>query len=197
MTGRLYVARPGQTIGGDDRWVRVTLAMDDGRELRFSDARKFGRMNLVARIEDVAGALGPEPLDEAFTLDAFRALITGRGGTLKPLLLNQSFVAGIGNIYADEALWRAQIDPRRKASTLKPKEVAALYQAIQSALLDGIKYEGASISWYRKPDGSTGDSQNHFNVYDREDEPCDRCGAPIRKIWLGQRGTHFCPRCQS
>ena len=102
----------------------------------------------------------------------------------------------MGNIYADEALWRAQIDPRRKASTLETQEVAALYQAIQAALRDGIKYEGASVSWYRKPDGSTGDSQNHFNVYGREDEPCNRCGTPIRKIWLAQRGTHFCPQCQ-
>jgi len=196
MTGRLYVARPGETVGGDDRWVRVSLPMDDGRELRFSDARKFGRMFLTEQIETVTGTLGPEPLDESFTLEAFRALIARRGGLIKPLLLNQTFVAGVGNIYADEALWRAQIDPRRKASTLKPDEVAALYASIQAALRDGITYEGASINWYRKPDGSTGDSQDHFNVYDREGEPCNRCGASIRKIWLAQRGTHFCPQCQ-
>jgi formamidopyrimidine-DNA glycosylase len=171
--------------------------MDDGREMRFSDSRKFGRMILTTRIEDVAGSLGPEPLDEAFTLSAFRARIAGRAGTIKPLLLNQAFIAGVGNIYADEALWRAQIDPRRKASTLGASEVAALYEAIQAALRDGITYEGASINWYRKPDGSTGDSQNHFNVYGREDEPCARCGTPIQKTWLAQRGTHFCPRCQS
>jgi formamidopyrimidine-DNA glycosylase len=196
MTGRLYVARPGEVKGGEDRWVRVTLPMDDGRELRFSDARKFGRMYLASRMEEVTGGLGPEPLDDSFTLDEFRARLAPRGGVLKPLLLNQAFVAGIGNIYADEALWRAQIDPRRKAGTLKPGEVAALYQAIRSSLSDGIKYEGASVSWYRKPDGSQGQSQNHFNVYDREDEPCARCGTPIRKIWLAQRGTHFCPHCQ-
>jgi len=159
MTGRLYVARPGQAVGGDDRWVRVTLPMDDGRELRFSDSRKFGRMTLAARLEDVTGALGPEPLEKAFTLKAFRARIAGRDGALKPLLLNQAFLAGVGNIY-------------------------------------GIRYEGASVNWYRKPDGSEGDSQNHFNVYGREDEPCSRCGTPIRKIWLAQRGTHFCPHCQ-
>lgn len=196
MTGRLYVARPGETVGGDDRWVRINLPMDDGRELRFSDARKFGRMFLVAHIEEVTGVLGPEPLEDAFTLEVFQALIARRGGVIKPLLLNQAFIAGVGNIYADEALWRAQIDPRRKASTLKSEEVVALYGAIQAALRDGIMYEGASINWYRKPDGSTGDSQNHFNVYGREDEPCNRCAAPIRKIWLAQRGTHFCPHCQ-
>jgi formamidopyrimidine-DNA glycosylase len=196
MTGRLYVAKPGEMVGSDDRWVRVSLPMDDGRELRFSDARKFGRVFLAAQTEEVTGALGPEPLDEAFTLETFQGLIARRGGLVKPLLLNQAFVAGVGNIYADEALWRAQIDPRRKASTLKPEEIAALYQAIQAALQDGIQYEGASINWYRKPDGSEGDSQNHFNVYGREDEPCKRCGTPIQKIWLAQRGTHFCPRCQ-
>jgi len=196
MTGRLYVARPGETVGGDDRWVRVTLPMDDGRELRFSDARKFGRMFLTEQLETVTGALGPEPLAEDFSLEAFQDRIARRAGLIKPLLLNQTFIAGVGNIYADEALWRAQIDPRRKASTLKPEEVAALYAAIQAALRDGITYEGASINWYRKPDGSTGDSQNHFNVYDREDEPCPRCGTPVRKIWLAQRGTHFCPQCQ-
>jgi formamidopyrimidine-DNA glycosylase len=196
MTGRLYVARPGEQMGGDDRWIRATMAMDDGRELRFSDARKFGRINLVSRIEDVTGALGPEPLEDDFTLEAFQALIERRDAVLKPLLLNQAFIAGVGNIYADEALWRAQIDPRRKASTLKQAEVAALHAAIRSALSDGIRYEGASVNWYRKPDGTTGQSQNHFNVYDREDEPCARCGTPIRKIWLAQRGTHFCPHCQ-
>jgi formamidopyrimidine-DNA glycosylase len=196
MTGRLYVARPGEAKGGDDRWIRVVLGMDDGRELRFSDARKFGRVYLVSRIEDITGALGPEPLADEFTFDVFRELIGARNGTIKPLLLNQSFIAGVGNIYADEALWRAQIDPRRKADTLKPDEVLALYQAVRAALSDGIRYEGASVNWYRKPDGAAGQSQNHFSVYDREDQPCARCGTPIRKIWLGQRGTHFCPQCQ-
>lgn len=196
MTGRLYVAKPGETVGGDDRWVRVSLPMDDGRELRFSDARKFGRMFLAAQMEEITGALGPEPLEGDFTPEAFQELIAGRNGLIKPLLLNQAFIAGVGNIYADEALWRAQIDPRRKANTLKPDEIVALYAAIQAALRDGITYEGASINWYRKPDGSTGESQNHFNAYDREGEPCNRCGATIQKIWLVQRGTHFCPRCQ-
>lgn len=196
MTGRLYVARPGETRGGEDRWVRVTLSLDDGRELRFSDARKFGRMYLVNRMEEITGALGPEPLAADFTLEAFRGRLSSRAGTIKPLLLNQAFVAGVGNIYADEALWQAQIDPRRKADTLNAEEIAALYQAIRDTLSDGIRYEGASVSWYRKPDGTRGQSQNHLSVYDREDEPCPRCGTPIRKIWLGQRGTHFCPHCQ-
>ena len=117
-------------------------------------------------------------------------------GTLKPLLLNQTFLAGVGNIYADEALWLAQIDPRRKADTLEAGEIERLYDAIRQALSSGIQHEGATIGWYRKPDGTSGESQNHFNVYDRADEACLRCGEPVHKVTLGQRGTHFCPACQ-
>jgi formamidopyrimidine-DNA glycosylase len=120
-----------------------------------------------------------------------------RKGTIKPLLLNQSFLAGVGNIYADEALWLARIDPRRQASTLNRDEVEALYEAIRRTLADGIEHEGASVDWYLKPDGTTGSQQNHFAVYDREGHPCPRCGTPTQKIWLAQRGTHFCPACQS
>lgn len=195
MTGRLYVALPGE-VTSDDRWVRVTLGMDDSRELRFSDARKFGRMALVGQMEEVTGRLGPEPLSDAFTLKAFRAMIARRKGVVKPLLLNQTFLAGVGNIYADEALWRSQINPHRAVDTLNADEVKKLHLAIRKVLADGIRYEGASINWYRKPDGSRGRSQNHFKVYDQQDRPCPRCGALIRKVWLGQRGTHFCPACQ-
>ena len=195
MSGRLYVSLP-QAYHEGDEWLRVVFSLDDGRELRFSDARKFGRVILTADLARATSHLGPEPLEDAFTLGAFRSLIAKRSGTIKPLLLNQSFVAGIGNIYADEALWRARIDPRRKVDTLTTSEVKRLYQAIRGALSDGIEFEGASVSWYRKPDGSTGESQDHFSVYGREEQPCPRCGAAIHKIWLGQRGTHFCPDCQ-
>jgi len=195
MTGRLYVAEPGQVVN-DDRWVRVTLGMDDGKELRFSDSRKFGRMALVGNAEDITGKLGPEPLEDAFTLKIFRERIGKRSSKIKPLLLDQTFVAGIGNIYADEALWRAQINPHRTADTLTEDETKQLHKAIRKVLSDGVRYEGASVRWYRKPDGTKGQSQNHFNVYDQADKPCPRCGTPIRKVWLSQRGTHFCPICQ-
>ena len=195
MTGRLYVAEPGDVVAGD-RWVRVSLSMNDGKELRFSDSRKFGRMYLVDAMEAITSNLGPEPLSDEFTLAVFRGLIGKRKGVIKPLLLNQTFVAGVGNIYADEALWRAQINPQRQASTLSDYETKKLYQAVRKVLSDGIRHEGASVQWYRKPDGSEGQSQNHFSVYDQEDRPCPRCGTPIRKIWLAQRGTHFCPACQ-
>src|SRR5574341_1187732 len=174
MTGRLYVAGTGQTFE-DDRWVRAVFGM----------------------VDDITANIGPEPLSDEFTLTVFQERLARRKGTVKPLLLNQSFLAGVGNIYADEALWLARIDPRRQASTLNRDEVEALYETIRRTLADGIEHEGASVDWYRKPDGRTGSQQNHFAVYDQAGQPCPRCGTPIQKIWLAQRGTHFCPACQS
>jgi formamidopyrimidine-DNA glycosylase len=194
MTGRLYVV--GDIEDEADRWVRATFGLDDNRTLCFSDSRKFGRIILTTDLEEVLGHLGPEPLEDAFTLGVFRQQLASRSGTLKPLLLNQSFVAGIGNIYADEALWRAGIHPQRKADTLTPAEQQALYNAIRESLQMGIDHEGASVNWYRKPDGSEGTSQSTFNAYGREGEPCPRCGSPIKKIRVAQRGTHFCEHCQ-
>lgn len=196
MTGRLYVT-PADQQQDDDRWAHVVFALDDGRELRFSDSRKFGRVYLVANAEEIIGKLGPEPLEAEFTLEQFRERITGRQSTIKPLLLNQEFIAGVGNIYADEALWRAQINPNRKADTLTEAEIERLYHAIRESLQLGIDHQGSTLSTYRKPDGTIGGYQHHFVVYDRANKPCDRCGSPISKIWLGQRGTHFCPQCQA
>ncbi len=195
MTGRLYVSLPDRQDDAD-RWVRAVLGMDDGRELCFSDLRKFGRLHLVEHAEEVTGNLGPEPLAETFTLDVFRALLDHRKGAIKPLLMNQTFIAGIGNIYADESLWLAGIAPRRGADTLKPGETEKLYETIRQVLQQGIEHEGASINWYRKPDGSTGTYQERFFVYDRAGQPCPRCEAIIQKTRIAQRGTHYCPSCQ-
>jgi formamidopyrimidine-DNA glycosylase len=195
MTGRLYVV-PKEALHPSDRWLRAAFDMDNGYQLRFSDPRRFGRLLLVDSAEEITAHLGPEPLAEDFTLDVFRARLADRRGAIKPLLLDQRFVAGIGNIYADEALWSAGIDPRRKVDTLKPDEVARLYAALRSVLLAGIEHQGASVNWYRKPDGTTGEQQHHFNVYDRTGKLCPRCGAVIQKFRLGQRGTHYCPSCQ-
>ncbi len=195
MTGRLYIAGPG-TVHDADRWLRVTAKLDDGEELRFSDSRKFGRLRLVADIDEVTGKLGPEPLSDAFTREVFAGRLDRRSGTIKPLLLNQEFVAGIGNIYADEALWLSRIGPLRAADTLTDVEITALHAAIREVLQRGIDHEGASINWYRKPDGSKGNSQDHFNAYGKNDQPCPRCGTTIEKIRIGQRGTHYCPLCQ-
>lgn len=193
MTGRLYVSEAPETT---DRWVRFRLVLNNGQYLHFSDARKFGRVFLGTRLEDFAPTLGPEPLEDAFTVDVLRERLAKRQRNIKALLLDQSFIAGVGNIYADEALFRAGIHPLRRSNSLSDEEVRRLYDTIRAALESGIQYEGASINWYRKPDGTQGESQKHFLVYDREGEPCANCGELIVKIRVAQRGTHYCPNCQ-
>ncbi len=198
MTGQLYVLPPDEP-NPFDRWVRVRFGLDNGQELRFSDLRKFGRVYLGKSPDDVLPALGPEPLEDAFTLEVFRQRLAGRKTVLKSLLLNQAFVAGIGNIYADEALHIARLHPLRTANSLSDDEITRLYHGIQQALNDGLRYEGASINTYRKPDGTRGESQNHLRAYrevSNRDLPCPVCGSPITTIRVGQRGTHFCPICQ-
>lgn len=198
MTGHLYVL-PAAEENSFDRWVRVRFPLDNGDELRFSDSRRFGRVSLVADLADILPSLGPEPLEDAFTLTLFRDLIKTRKGVLKALLLDQSFVAGVGNIYADESLHIAGLHPLRKADTLSKADVERLYNAIRQALFDGVRYEGASIGWYRKPDGSRGESQNHLRAYrshGNRHDPCPICGGTITTIRVVQRGTHFCETCQ-
>ena len=195
MSGRLYVAEADE-LREADRWVHVRFDLDDGRQLRFSDLRKFGRVYLTDDVASLLSHLGPEPLSEDFTLAGFRAGMRGRTRAIKSLLLAQEFVAGVGNIYADEALFRAGIHPATAVDRLTAEDSALLHQTIQAALRDGIEHEGASIGWYRKPDGGKGESQNHFYVYGRTNLPCRRCGTAINKIRLAQRGTHFCPQCQ-
>lgn len=195
MTGRLYVSPAGQ-ITDDDKWVHFRLGLDNGEQLLFSDSRKFGKVYLVREFDEINPNIGPEPLEDAFTVERFIERLAGRKQAIKALLLDQSFIAGVGNIYADEALLRAGIHPLRRADSLNDDERAKLYQTVRDSLNAGIQHEGASINWYRKPDGSKGDSQNHFYAYGRTDQPCLICGTPIRKIRVAQRGTHFCPVCQ-
>ncbi len=195
MTGRLYVT-PASSVNPADRWVHFYLDLDNGNQLRFSDARKFGFVALVSQFAELTEKLGPEPLEDSFTPMVLRDRLTGHRKAIKALLLDQSFVAGIGNIYADEALHRAHIHPLRQADSLSDDEIMALHRAIQASLMMGIRAEGASINWYRKPDGTEGEAQKHFMVYDREGQPCETCGEPIVKIRVAQRGTHYCPHCQ-
>ncbi len=195
MSGRLYLAAPGPAAS-EDRWVRVIFHLDSRHDLCFSDARKFGRVYLVSEASTVLGHLGPEPLSEAFTPAMFQQAMSRRRTPIKQLLLDQRFLAGVGNIYADEALWWARIAPHRLADTLNADESVRLYDAIRALLEEAITYEGTTISWYRKPDGSRGSYQNRFKVYDRAGQPCFNCGLPIVKTRLGQRGTHYCPACQ-
>ncbi len=195
MTGRLYVV-PDAAVSEADRWLHFRLQLNNGTQLRFSDARKFGSVSLAASFDEVAPNLGPEPLEDAFTADILHQRLQRHSKSIKALLLDQAFVAGVGNIYADEALYRAQISPLRAANSLTEAEAADLYEAIRAALNAGISQEGASINWYRKPDGMPGEAQKHLYVYGREGEPCERCGQTIVKICVAQRGTHYCPACQ-
>ena len=195
MSGRLYVAE-AESAREADRWVHVSFDLDDGQQLRFSDVRKFGRVYLTNDLASLLAHLGPEPLSDDFTPECFGAGLSGRKRAIKAQLLDQEFIAGVGNIYADEALFRAGIHPAKSAGTLSDEEAARLQQTTREALRAGIEHEGASINWYRKPDGQKGESQNHFYVYGRAGLPCRQCGTPINKIRVAQRGTHFCPLCQ-
>lgn len=195
MTGRLYVT-PDDAVHDVDKWVHFCLQLDNGHQLRFSDSRKFGKVYLTDDISRITGGLGPEPLADDFTPTVLRARLQGRQRAIKALLLEQGFIAGVGNIYADEALHRAGIHPLQPANSLTDTQIDQLYATIRAALQAGIDYEGASISWYRKPDGTAGESQKHFFVYGREGQSCSTCGHPIEKIRVAQRGTHYCPVCQ-
>lgn len=194
MTGHLAVVDRDAPLQDHTHTI---LALASGKELRFRDPRKFGRVYLVRDPEEVVGKLGPEPLDPDFTPDVLLRQLQRRSMRLKPLLLDQSFVAGVGNIYADEALYYAGLHPERPADTLNAVEIERLHSAIQKVLKMGIEREGASIDRYRKPDGSRGDMQNAVAVFRRTDEPCYECGTPIRRIVLGGRSTHYCPTCQT
>ncbi len=195
MTGRLYVTED-DTEDYADKWVHFGLQLDDSKQLRFSDFRKFGRVYLTHDLDALTAGIGPEPLEDAFTLDVFNERLAKRHKVIKSLLLDQTFIAGVGNIYADESLHRAGIHPLRRSDSLTAAEITALHGTIRAALLDGIAREGASVSWYRKPDGTQGEMQEHLYVYGREGQPCYTCGTPIDKIRVGQRGTHYCPGCQ-
>jgi formamidopyrimidine-DNA glycosylase len=193
MSGHLSVS---SSDAPPDKYVHTIFRLADGGELRFRDTRKFGRVYLVKNPDEIVGGLGPEPLEPEFTVEAFTELLHGRSRVIKPLLLDQTFVAGIGNIYADEALHDAGLHPERKADTLTAAEINALHWGIQKVLRLGIAREGASISQYVKPDGQKGDMQNAVAVFRRTGQSCYRCGATIERIVLGGRSTHFCPGCQ-
>ena len=178
--------------------VRAVLRLDDGASLVYADQRRFGTWRLVApgALEDyLRPRAGPEPLSEEWTPRRFRGDLAGRRASVKALLLHQGVVAGVGNIYADEALWQARIHPLRPGGELTAAEVRRLHAAVVETLERGIAHQGASIRNYRRPDGEAGAMQERFNAYDRDGEPCPRCGTPIEKIRVAQRGTHLCPRC--
>ena len=178
----------------------VILSFKDGRQLRFHDTRKFGRFYLISDDEKILGRLGPEPLASSFTLKIFARSLSARKRLLKPLLLDQTFIAGLGNIYVDEALWESKIDPRRIAASLSKSEIRALHRAIPRVLKRGLKNLGTSLGTGKTNFYSIakhqGRNRDELKVFRRTDQPCPRCQATIRRIIVGQRSTHICPRCQ-
>jgi len=171
---------------------RLILDFTDGNRLVFNDTRKFGRAWLVATPQTILGNLGPEPLDPTLTPVIFHKMLTSRSRQLKPLLLDQKFLAGLGNIYTDEALHFAKLHPLMNSEDVSLEQAQTLLKAIRSVLREGIKRNGASIDWVFRG----GDFQNHFRVYQCTGEPCPVCKTPIQRIVIGQRSTHFCPVCQ-
>lgn len=171
---------------------RLVIEFTDGWRMAFNDPRKFGRVWLVRDPQNVLGGLGPEPFDPLFTAEVLYHQLQQYSRQVKPLLLDQAFIAGLGNIYTDEALHLAGIHPLRLSQTLSPEHAERLWMAIRTVLAEGIRGNGASIDWVYRG----GDFQNHFRVYQRAGQPCPRCGASIIRIAVGQRGTHFCPSCQ-
>ncbi len=195
MTGRLRWLPAGSER---HQHLRAVLTLDDGRELQFEDQRKFGRLYLVpdaASLEEVLAKVGPEPL-EGVSREEFHDLLRRRRAQLKPLLLDQRFLAGLGNIYVDEALYRAKLHPLRRSDTLSPAEIDRLYNGIVAALRQGIDNRGTTLASYRDAWGTAGRNQERLLVFRQEGKPCPTCGTPIAKTRIGGRGTHFCPTCQ-
>jgi formamidopyrimidine-DNA glycosylase len=182
-----------------EKHTHLVVDFDDGSSLRFVDARKFGRVYLfhssTERDAFIAARLGPEPLTD---LDpkTLATLLRGRRGRLKALLLDQTFLAGVGNLYADEALWEARLHPLRSADSLSPREIRRLAEAVKQVLVLGIERRGTSFSTYLDSDGTSGENQDFLNVYGRPGQSCPRCGTRIQRILIGQRSSHFCPKCQ-
>ncbi|MCL4559374.1 MAG: DNA-formamidopyrimidine glycosylase [Chloroflexi bacterium] len=189
MSGDLRVEPASAPPAPHDRFL---INFTDGDRLVFDDARKFGRVWLTENPQEILVHLGPEPLDPAFTPETLQHQLKAHHRQLKPLLLDQAFLAGMGNIYADEALHQARLHPLRLSHSLSPQEVEALWSAIRQVLQEAIARQGSSIDWVYRG----GDFQEHFKVYQRTGEPCPDCGTPIVRIVVGQRGTHFCPTCQ-
>jgi len=189
MSGDLRMQPAGEPTQKHDR---LQLNFNSGWKLVFNDTRKFGRAWLTEDPQKVLSGIGSEPLDQDLTPDKFHAMLQVRSRQIKPLLMDQRFLAGLGNIYTDEALFSAGIHPLRRSDTLTQPEAERLLAAIREVLQQGILAKGASIDWVYRG----GDFQNHFQVYKRTGSPCPRCGTPIQRIVVGQRSTHFCPVCQ-
>ena len=193
MTGSLHFREPGAS---DEPFTRAVFQLADGYQLRFVDIRKFGTIDVVDEMSDALPELGPEPLGNEFSVDALRDALSGRTIALKAALLDQRNIAGIGNIYADEALFIARLHPEVPAGALRPNERAALHAAIREVLEEGVAHGGASFRDYTDTAGEEGEQQYYVRVFRRTDQPCDKCNTPIRRTIVAGRATHWCPKCQ-
>lgn len=207
MTGRLYVepsaarraVAPAEDAADAVRpeWIRARFELKGGGRLVFADVRKFGRLALVQQLDEVLPAIGPEPLSDAVDGAWMADALASHRRLLKPLLLDQSFLAGLGNIYVDEALHTAGLHPLRSSHRVSRAGAASLADAIKGVLSRAIEAQGSSFdAFYRTPEGQPGSYQDGFLVYGRDGQPCRACGATIVRLVVGQRGTHVCPRCQ-
>jgi formamidopyrimidine-DNA glycosylase len=212
MTGHLLVGRWSKKDGhwvselngplkNDkmNQYIRFIFFLDDGRQIAFSDLRKFGKIELWKKedLDEKLSKLGPEPFSDEFTLELFKKKLKKRRKMIKPLIMDQSFLSGVGNIYASDSLWMAKIHPEKKANKLTDKEIEKLYHSIKEVLKEGLKNNGDSMVDFRLPDGSKGNYQNNQKVYNKAGEKCNNCGKKIKKVKVGGRGTYLCPNCQS
>ena len=193
MTGSLLLK---ETDTEPEKFVRAVIHLNGGVDVHFRDPRKFGAMWLVADKDEVIPRLGPDPLEAGFTPERLGQLLAGRTAPIKALLCDQGVIAGIGNMYADEALFAAKIHPLRLAGSLSPGEAKRLHAAIRQVLLMGIETKGASTDTYIRPSGELGQSHLQFKVAHRRGEVCPVCGTPLERIPVRNRGSYFCPKCQ-
>lgn len=189
MSGGLFIRESRRKPEKHDRLI---LKLTSDKSLVFNDTRKFGRVWLTTDPESVLGKLGPEPLTRSFTSQWLHMALRSKHRQLKPLLLDQTFLAGLGNIYTDEALHTAKLHPLAASDSVTAEQAQALQAAVRRVLKEGIRRNGASIDWVYRG----GEYQNHFRVYDRAGKPCPVCGTKIERILVGQRSTHYCPNCQ-
>ncbi len=194
-------ALPGKFNDPQNQYIRVVFYFNNGKEMAFSDLRKFGKFvfgkkDEVERSERIP-ELGPEPLERQFSFKNFKTIIAGRKRNIKQVLMDQEIIAGIGNIYSDEILWRAKIDPLRKTDSLSDNEIKNIFSSVKKVLKEAVRLRGTSVSDYRDTAGRAGRYGEVLAVYGREGQKCPRCGAPIRRVKIGGRSAHFCPKCQS
>jgi len=193
----IHLKMTGQLVyPGKGKQARVVFKLSDGKQLDFNDQRLFAELRLMddwRSLKFIQG-LGPEPFD--ISLESFKKMLAAKKTKIKPLLLDQTFISGVGNLYAAEALFRAKIHPERPAQSLSDKEKELLYQVLKETLKEAIHYKGSSVDQYVQLSGEPGDYVKYHKVYDRQDKPCLVCKTPIKRMSLGGRGTYFCPKCQ-